>query len=78
MKFVKRPLVVEAEQWFEGNAMPGVFPPTPFDYGPYVMSSYGTPVFLKDGDWVIAEPDGVHFHVCPPHVFEANYEKVES
>lgn len=77
MKFVTKPIVVEAEQWFAGKNLRGIFPPTAFDYGPYVMSSYNTPIFLKDGDWVIAEPDGVHFHACSPEVFEANYEKVE-
>jgi hypothetical protein len=31
-------------------------------------------VVLEDGDWVVPEPDGVHFYPIKPEIFAARYE----
>ena len=28
------------------------------------------------GDWIIPEPDGIHFYPCKPDIFQATYEPV--
>jgi hypothetical protein len=33
-------------------------------------------VILEVGDWIIPEPDGIHFYPCKPDIFEATYEPV--
>lgn len=78
MKFRKRPIVVEAEQFRVGQ-------PLPFnDRGPYVCfedgrfyveTIHGEQATLTDGDWVILEPS-THWRAypCKPDIFEATYE----
>ena len=34
-------------------------------------------VILEIGDWVIPEPDGIHFYPCKQDIFEQIYDKVE-
>ena len=34
----------------------------------------GQSVTLADGDWVIPEPDGIHFYPCKPEIFQKTYE----
>lgn len=33
-------------------------------------------VLIEVGDYIIPEPDGVHFYPCRPDIFEATYEPV--
>ena len=33
---------------------------------------------LEDGDWVMPEPDGIHFYPIKPDIFDATYEPVET
>ena len=76
-KFRKKPIVVEAFQ-FDGqsaNDPPGVFRREEDDR-PYVMTIHNQPCYVMPGDWIISEPDGVHFYPCKPDVFEATYEPV--
>jgi hypothetical protein len=84
-RYRRRPLIVEAEQWSPGKEVPGVrgTGPSP-DPGcfiggrcnrPHVHTVHkGQTVTLEPGDWVIAEPDGLHYYPCKPDVFEATYE----
>lgn len=45
---------------------------------PHVHTMHdGQPVLLKDGDWVVPEPDGVHYYPIDDVVIRANYEPVE-
>ena len=37
----------------------------------------GQTVAIKEGDWVLPEPDGIHFYPCKPDIFENTYEPVE-
>lgn len=81
MKFRKKPVVIEAEQFFVGKKLPFE------DRGPivcydgdfwYVETIHDQNAFLEDGDWVILEPRGqFRAYPCKPDVFEANYEPVK-
>jgi hypothetical protein len=90
MKFRKRPVVVEADQWFTGKKVEGVCGDDPnkicgcvmngSDLGntPHVhptRASYGIP--LEPGDWVIREQDGSGYYPCKDDVFQQTYEVVE-
>ena len=60
-KYRKRPIVVEANQWFPGKDVPGVVvgveprvePSVVSGHGPYVITMHGQRAFLSPGDWVI-------------------------
>jgi hypothetical protein len=89
-RFRKRPVVVQAEQWHPGAAVPGVLlseaEDVPSRSGgvaftipprPYVVTIHNQRAWLAPGDWVITEPDGVHHYPCKPDVFAATYEPAE-
>lgn len=80
MKFRKKPIIVEAEQFFS-NKFPlphqNLGPIVCYDKRFYVITSHHQRAFLDDGDWVIMEPDNIHAYPCKPDIFEAIYEKVE-
>lgn len=80
MKFRKKPIVVEAEQFL------GV-QPLPFtDDGAccydgkrwYVTNSDGKKVQIVVGDWVIREFDGQGFYPCENAMFRKLYEPIDS
>ena len=86
----KKPVVIEAEQWFPGRNIKGVTmepcdlpshdPEWPCNEGahPVVHTIHeGQTVRVQAGDWIIPEPDGVHFYPCKPDIFAATYEPVE-
>lgn len=84
MKFRKRPIVVEAEQWFPGKELPGVvFTPGErgVDYGSGVlgmMVTIMTPegrMRVSPGDWIITGIKGEKYP-CKPDIFAATYEPV--
>ncbi len=37
----------------------------------------GQTVEVQEGEWVIAEPDGIHFYPCKPDIFTNTYEEVK-
>ena len=85
-KWRKKPVVVEAVQFFYDGPfpIPGVWYPTkdPEDGGTYIGDAFvitidGQRAYLQNGDWVITEPDGEHHYPCKPDVFEATYEAVQ-
>lgn len=78
-KFRKKPIVIDAEQFFSDRT------PLPFRdrsaccLGPdgwYVVTIHGQETKIVDGDWIIPEPDGVHFYPCKSDIFAATYEEV--
>jgi hypothetical protein len=78
MKFRKKPVVVEAEQYTGAGPDPvGVFR-RPEDDTPYVVTIHDQRVYLSPGDWILPEPDGVHFYPVKPDIFAATYEAVPS
>ncbi len=84
-KFRKKPIVVEAEQWFLGKLVDGVgIVRMRIRVGDKEHSDqYGcieTPKGVRrieEGDWIITDADGkVSF--CKPDIFEKTYEPVEA
>ena len=73
MKFRKRPVVIEAQQWFPGRPIDGVV--VPGDGIPYVATLEG-PFNVSPGDWIITGVRGEKYP-CKPDIFEATYEKAE-
>jgi len=80
-KFRKKPIIIEADQWFPGRKVKGVHENP--GCGPslegraHIHTIHANQmVILEPGDWVIPESDGKHFYPCKPDIFEATYERV--
>lgn len=87
MKFRKKPIVIDAEQWFPNKQVRGVcycqdgalaarnaIAPAPAHV--HTMHA-GQIVHLHSGDWVVPEPDGEHFYPIKDAVLAATYDPVE-
>ena len=78
MKFKKKPVVIEATQWFKDGDHPAVRkPPVNWDAGDngWVDTLEGGHV-VTPGDWIITGVKGEHYP-CKPDIFEMTYERVE-
>jgi hypothetical protein len=77
-KFRKRPVVIEAEQFFIQKPLPFQVP-----YGVCHLSDeegwhVHTPegiLHISEGDWIIRGVKG-EFYPCKPDIFEATYEPI--
>lgn len=83
-KYRKKPVIVEATQWFPDKKVEGVKDSDPdcyiggCCYGPHVHTIHNNaPVKIEPGDWIITEPDGIHYYPCKPDIFANNYEEVK-
>ncbi len=76
-KFRKRPVVIEAVQFFlDGVKVEGVTYPDKYYIGnPYIETLEGR-MIVSDGDWVITGVNGERYP-CKPDIFEKTYEAVE-
>ena len=74
MKFRKKPVVIEATQWFKHGDHPKVHRHPERELG-IVLTLEGTHV-VTPGDWIITGVKGEHYP-CKPDIFEMTYEKVE-
>lgn len=85
MKFRKKPIVIEAIQWFKEGDHPEVknipddrtgFIPVQEGATGYIDTLEGGH-FVTSGDWIIK---GVHgeFYPCEPDIFKKTYEEVLS
>jgi hypothetical protein len=78
-KFRKKPVVIEAEQWYEGVEIEGVkYSDGVGDVGRpywYVPTLEGRMV-VSPGDWIITGVKGEKYP-CKPDIFEATYEIAE-
>ncbi len=36
----------------------------------------GGAVLVSEGDWIVADPDGIHYDIMKPEVFEKTYIQV--
>lgn len=78
MKYRKKPVVIEAWQFRKGEDARGVCHCNE-DLRSHLHTMHGGQVVaLEDGDWIIPEPDGVHFYPCKPDVFAKTYEPVDA
>lgn len=88
-RFRKRPIVVEAEQWFPGRTVAGVdWPVQPsvlalmqelgekIDGDVAVCPTLEGPFIVRPGDWIITGVKGERWPV-KPDIFKASYEPVE-
>lgn len=78
-KFIKKPVEVDAEQFKFGQSLPFQSEKACQYNGErwYVTTIHGDDAPIVDGDWIIREPDGIHFYPCKPDIFEATYEPAE-
>jgi hypothetical protein len=82
-KFLRKPTIVEAEQWFPGKQVSGVTEVI-FSDGPngatkscgygHCVTIHGEVTKVSPGDWVITEPDGEHHYPCKDEIFRATYD----
>lgn len=75
-KFRRKPLIIDAEQFFTGKPCIGV------EYGltgkACVLTAHDQIVYLSDGDWVTAEPNAaLRFYPIKPDVIEKMYDRIE-
>ena len=81
-KYRKKPVVIEAEQYVEyGKLVKGMcnsrYCFANVDNNPHVHTIHNNQtVRLEIGDFVIPEPDGIHFYPCKPDIFKATYEAI--
>lgn len=79
-KYRKKPVVVEAVQWFPGIEHPAVEKcpdemchARGWERGTHKIKTLEGDHVVKPGDWVITGIKGEHYP-CRPDIFEATYE----
>jgi hypothetical protein len=72
-KFRKKPVVIEATQWFKDGDHPEVRPGKHTGV-PMIETLEGVHL-VTPGDWIITGVKGEHYP-CKPDIFEATYEEV--
>ena len=88
MKFRKKPVVIEATQWFKHGDHPMVRTPVDEVNANWSEKLQGLPLgslglidtlegamYVNPGDWIITGVKGEHYP-CKPDIFEATYEAV--
>ena len=91
-QFRKKPVVIEAVQWFPNVQHPGVsedkaklltdfYSPAPGSAmrdlpAYYVTTIHEQRAYLVPGDWILPEPEEGRFYPCKPDIFAATYEPV--
>jgi len=89
-RFRKKPVVIEAVQFLaNGEATkpvrgmtlwrddPEGVTPRDMSWG-YVTTIHGQRAHVQHGDWILPEPDGIHFYPVRPDIFAATYEAADS
>ena len=74
MKFRKKPVVIEATQWFSMGDHPAV--KNHFDTGMGYIDTLEGALIVKPGDWIITGVKGEHYP-CKPDIFEMTYESAD-
>jgi hypothetical protein len=76
MKYRKKPIIIEATQWFKHGDHPAVEPATCIrPENGWVETLEGGHV-VTPGDWIITGVKGEHYP-CKPDIFKATYQMVE-
>lgn len=77
MKFRKKPVIIEAAQWFKAGDHPAVYskPRDASDSWGYISTLEGE-MRVTPGDWIITGVKGEHYP-CKPEIFAATYDPVE-
>ena len=81
-KFIRKPLVIDAVQWFKDGDHPAVrqrgFLLSLKDCSTencYVIKTLEGDMTVSKGDWIVTGVEGEHYNV-KPHIFDKIYEKV--
>ena len=75
-KYRKKPVVIEAVQWFKMGDHPAVLE-SQGNSGPYpYIDTLEGPHLVSQGDWIITGVKGEHYP-CKPDIFEMTYEPAE-
>jgi len=75
MKFRKKPVVIEAMQFFI-NTLDGWPLGVYKDGDKHCIDTLEGPLNVSEGDWIITGVKGEKYP-CKPDIFEATYERVE-
>ena len=75
MKFRKKPVVIEATQWFKDGDHPRVLPYSASGNGPFSICTLEGWMAVTPGDWIITGVKGEHYP-CKPDIFDMTYEPV--
>jgi hypothetical protein len=89
MKFRKKPVIIEATQWFKHGDHPAVYPAVSKGVETWYAEQVGVDSadlgmidtleglhYVTPGDWIITGVKGEHYP-CKPDIFEVTYERVE-
>jgi len=71
-KYVKKPIVVDAEQWFPGKEIDGV----EYENDQAIIRTLEGPHLVSPGDWIITGIAGEKYP-CKPDIFEKTYDIVK-
>ena len=74
MKFRKKPVVIEATQWFKDGDHPDVWRHSASGCG--AIDTLEGNMIVTPGDWIITGVMGERYP-CKPDIFEMTYEPVE-
>ena len=74
MKYRKKPVVIEATQWFKDGDHPAVRKGRVT--GRNLIDTLEGEMQVTPGDWIITGVKGEHYP-CKPDIFEMTYESVE-
>ncbi len=84
MKYKRISTIIEAEQYISyGKLVKGMCNSrTCYASGntsPHVHTIHDNQIVnLELGDYIIPEPDGLHYYPCKPDIFEKTYERIEA
>jgi hypothetical protein len=74
MKYRKKPVVIEATQWFKDGDHPVVYQGGLS--GCYYIETLEGEYRVREGDWIITGVKGEHYP-CKPDIFDLTYEAAE-
>lgn len=74
-KFRKRPILVDAVQWFPWTDIEGVFDNEEDGTGVHFINTLEGLMEVSPGDWIVTGVKGERYPV-KPDIFEITYEKV--
>lgn len=81
-KYKKKPVVIEAVQYTEhGKLIKGMCNSRSCyadgNNKPHIHTIHDNQIVLLEvGDYIIPEPDGIHYYPCKPDIFEETYEEI--
>ena len=75
-KFRKKPVVIEATQWFKEGDHHAVIPGKLSGMPVYWINTLEGDMMVSEGDYIITGVKGEHYP-CKPDIFELTYEEVQ-